>query len=82
MKGRQDCSLCLPSSKQGFPSVTFYEYFKMAAEVVLLLDVSAEHALRAERNLLPDRKMYVRKPSLGELEASPSSLTHRNSWWL
>jgi hypothetical protein len=54
----------------------------MAAEVVLLLDVSAEHALRAERNLLPDRKMYVRKPSLGELEASPSSLTHRNSWWL
>lgn len=28
----------------------------MAAEVVLLLDISAERVLRAERSLLPDRK--------------------------
>lgn len=51
----------------------------MPAEVVLLLDVSAEHVLSAERSLLPDRKMYVRKPKLGDLETSPSSLTHLNS---
>lgn len=74
-----DYSLCLQISTQGLPAVTFYEYFKMAAEVVVLLDVSAEHVLRAERSLLPDRKMYVRKPKLDDLETSPSSLTHLNS---
>lgn len=48
------------------PADHFYEYLKVAAEVVLLLDISTEHVVRAERSLLLDRgrKMYVRKPKL------------------
>lgn len=50
----------------------------MAAEVVLLLDISAERVLRAERSLLPDRKKS-RKPKPGDLDTGPSALTHLNS---
>lgn len=56
-----DCSLCLQIRRQGLPSVTCYEYFKMAAEVVLLLDVSAEHVLRAERKSSSRQKNVCQK---------------------
>lgn len=48
------------------PADHLSKYLKVAAEVVPLLDISAEHVLRAERSLLLDRgrKMYVRKPKL------------------